>query len=202
MKTFLMISLTFLVGINTIRVAPLLNDQNGANFQAGFSNLKKLSPEFEFNTQLQSIQNVKQFTISAPKSAPSPTPTSPPVSDNNENRNITEYKTTDNSKPLNYKVGNEFEIKLEGNPTTGYSWYLKSLDKASNAIVSPVNLNSNNSTANYIQYPKNAEEVGVGGTFNFKFKGVANGQTKLNFDYKRPWEDTPIETKEYSVVIA
>ena len=84
----------------------------------------------------------------------------------------------------------EFKVALEGNPTTGYSWFLKNVEEIKNSgLIELLNLNEHCS-ADYVQ-KGNEGLVGVGGVFCFKFKvNNAEGKDmpKLCFEYKRPWE--------------
>ena len=91
---------------------------------------------------------------------------------------------------LKVENNKEFKIALEGNPTTGYSWYLKNAEEIKNSgIIEELNLDELNS-AEYVQKGE-GNLVGRGGVFCFKFK-VKNPEgknlPKLNFEYKRPWE--------------
>ena len=91
---------------------------------------------------------------------------------------------------LKVENNKEFKIALEGNPTTGYSWFLKNAEEIKNSgIIAELNLNELNS-ADYVQRSE-GNKVGMGGVFCFKFKvKEAEGKNlpKLNFEYKRPWE--------------
>ena len=100
---------------------------------------------------------------------------------------VTELKVEDNK---------EFNIVLEGNPTTGYSWSMQNVEalKISN-IIQPLNLNEYNNSDDYIQDAHEPGLCGVGGKWVFKFKvnnAAGKELPKLLFEYKRPWEkDVP-----------
>jgi general secretion pathway protein G len=81
-------------------------------------------------------------------------------------------------KTLDAKVGDVVEIKLDGNPTTGYSWSTTKLQGDS--------VKQNGDPA-YAQ-KNNDGRVGGGGTFTFKFTVEKVGQSTLNLGYARPWE--------------
>ena len=81
-----------------------------------------------------------------------------------------------------------FKIALEGNPTTGYSWYMKNSEEIKNSgLIEILNLDEHLSA----EYLKEGNLLGQGGVFCFKFK-VNNKEKKempkLLFEYKRPWE--------------
>ena len=91
---------------------------------------------------------------------------------------------------IKIKNGQEFNIKINGNPTTGYSWYLNNEDELKAAGVEPINLNEYKS-GNYVQDEAPQGMCGVGGVFDFKFK-LAEGKKNvpdIKFSYKRPWEN-------------
>lgn len=99
-----------------------------------------------------------------------------------------------NGDSINLKIGDDIEIKLESNPTTGYSWFLS--DKFDSAIVSvtgPI----------YMESKNNKELVGAGGYEIFTIKAISKGKTSIILNYKRPWEEEvePIETFEINISI-
>lgn len=91
---------------------------------------------------------------------------------------------------MDKKVGEEFSIILDANPTTGYQWsidydheYLELMDRRYNSEASP-------------------EIVGAGGQEVFKFKALKSGITEIKFSYLRLWESVqPIEEKIYLIEI-
>jgi len=89
---------------------------------------------------------------------------------------------------LSAKVGEEFDITLASNPTTGYLWeaeydgaYLELEGKEYTPMESPL--------------------VGSGGSDKFTFHPLKEGEAKITFKYQRSWEEQPIETKIYLVTI-
>jgi len=89
-----------------------------------------------------------------------------------------------------------FSVKLNGNPTTGYSWVLMNEEEiASSGVVSKV-------ADDYVEDEHEEGMVGVGGTFTFEFM-VNNACGKqlpnLVFGYKRPWEDEVADKAEYTL---
>mmetsp|Transcript_8788 Transcript_8788/g.18786 ORF Transcript_8788/g.18786 Transcript_8788/m.18786 type:complete len:113 (-) Transcript_8788:1533-1871(-) len=88
--------------------------------------------------------------------------------------------TTGREETLEIETGKEFEVKLKGNPSTGYSWELLSDQQASHMTV--VNDGKHGFEVS------NPGTCGSGGTFIFRFRGKAPGSTDLRFVYVRPWE--------------
>lgn len=94
---------------------------------------------------------------------------------------------------LSKKVGDTIVIRLESNPTTGYSWSLAEIpsdiiQKVSN-IYEPLKTSGN--------------IVGSGGTEIWTFKAISKGNTTLTFQYARPWEKDvpPIKTETYQITV-
>jgi len=83
-------------------------------------------------------------------------------------------------------------IKLDGNPTTGYTW-VSSVKP--DGVIREV---SNEYKQEFNPLGKN----GVGGTFIFKFESVAPGEAELVFQYLREWENNPPENiTAYKVIV-
>jgi inhibitor of cysteine peptidase len=96
---------------------------------------------------------------------------------------------TDPGKTIRVKVGEEFTISLKANPTTGYDWectsvyeWIQPLDKTYQA--------------------DNTGLVGSGGTDIFRFKAHGQGKATLDFVYKRLWETTSVEQKNFTVEVS
>ena len=107
------------------------------------------------------------------------------------NCNLVCFKQEGGNAELKVENNKEFKVALEGNPTTGYSWFLKNAEEIKNSkIIEILNLDEHG-TAEYVQKGNEHGLVGVGGVFCFKFK-VNNTEgkdlPKLAFEYKRPWE--------------
>lgn len=99
-----------------------------------------------------------------------------------------------NGDSINLKINDNVEIKLESNPTTGYSWFLS--DKVDSTIVSvndPV----------FIESKKDKKLVGAGGYEIFTIKAISKGKTSIILNYERPWEEEgePIETFEITISV-
>lgn len=90
-------------------------------------------------------------------------------------------------------IEDEFFIKMKGNPTTGYSWFLAETSNKDDLVA--LNLNDVNSSKNYESSPNPAKLLGSGGVYYFKFKGVKEGNYSLMFVKKRIWEQNSIDEK-------
>lgn len=90
------------------------------------------------------------------------------------------------------EVGRNFNISIDGNPTTGYVWSVKSLLGASEDSTPNIALVN----SKYITDKAAEEMVGAAGKYNFKFK-AAPGNYTVTMQYKRPWEAQAAQTKSY-----
>jgi inhibitor of cysteine peptidase len=100
-----------------------------------------------------------------------------------------------NGKAVTVKVGDDIQVILAGNPTTGYTWN-GSLSDADKAVLQqqgePV----------YAQGNTDPSIVGSGGTMTFTYKAAAAGQVTLNLGYARPWESVqPIQTFTVTITV-
>lgn len=88
----------------------------------------------------------------------------------------------DNSSTVELAVGQELQVRLAGNPTTGYAWSLTGLDE---------NFLQQEGEANY---ESDSDLIGAGGVYTFHFKALRAGQTSLTLAYARSFEpDVPPE---------
>jgi inhibitor of cysteine peptidase len=86
----------------------------------------------------------------------------------------------DPALPIDVLQGRSFEIVLESNPTTGYSWALaKRLD---NHVVT---------LARNEYHPAEPTLAGSGGAEVWTFVARHEGTTTIAFSYRRPWEKDP-----------
>lgn len=89
-------------------------------------------------------------------------------------------------------TGEEFSVKLESNPTTGYSWRMALspdpgvVQSAGDRYVAP-----------------NTEMMGAPGQEIWTFRAVGEGSTRIVLEYVRPWEKDvpPARTHEMIVVV-
>lgn len=120
------------------------------------------------------------------------------------NSNTREFSLPNDQDAYEVSVpkGEDFAIKIRGNPTTGYGWFLDNPKQLEGSSVEALNLNDMNS-AEYVADDHPNGMVGVGGYYYFKFKAVgdANTSTNLTFIHKRPWETTNLRTAVVTVKI-
>ena len=83
--------------------------------------------------------------------------------------------------------GETFEITLDSNPTTGYSWQAE-FDESYLELVDTT-------------FAADSDLIGAGGQETLVFKAIAKGQTTVQLLYQRPWEGEPIDTRSFDVEI-
>ncbi|KNE68648.1 hypothetical protein AMAG_12815 [Allomyces macrogynus ATCC 38327] len=97
---------------------------------------------------------------------------------------------------VNATVGDDFKIVLDSNATTGYQW----------EYVGPINVAPNNvvrmTSSEYQTAAAPAGMVGVGGKQIFHFVATAPGADLISFNFKRSWENAPVETYTVSVRVS
>ena len=88
------------------------------------------------------------------------------------------------------KKGKQFKIKLAGNPTTGYSWFLLNLESLDSSIAN-VDTNEDGSAGGYVSSVPEGEILpGAGGDFYFTFEAVSKTTEPVDFlfSYHAPWD--------------
>jgi len=99
---------------------------------------------------------------------------------------------SDNGKAVKVEKGRRVRIRLAGNPTTGYSWFLLPIKGAAVRAEGKV------------AYKAGAAKpgmVGVGGSFELMLTAARTGKSVIRLEYKRPWEKVPA-LRKFSVTLA
>ncbi len=87
----------------------------------------------------------------------------------------------ENRSYLPIRKNDKFILEVEGNPTTGYKWYLENAEiVAKNKILFPNNLDSNGSG---VFFNSNKEKNLINGIYHFQFIAKEQGNEKLVFSY-------------------
>jgi inhibitor of cysteine peptidase len=102
-----------------------------------------------------------------------------------------ELRAENSGKTLQLAAGTVVRVTLASNPSTGYSWVLKTLDAK---VVEQ--------TAQKFVPPEN-QIPGKGGQEVWTFTAKAAGTTPLRLEYRRPWEKdvAPGEVFEAKLVV-
>jgi inhibitor of cysteine peptidase len=101
---------------------------------------------------------------------------------------------TEKFNEVTVKKGETFEISLEGNATTGYSWEFKVVAGKASLV-----------NEDYIVDPSPPGEFwcGVGGRQFAAFKADEKGKIEIQAEYKRPWakNDAPAKSQTFKITV-
>jgi inhibitor of cysteine peptidase len=114
-----------------------------------------------------------------PAATPTPTPTTPVSTTQVPGKEVPMYNESSNGSTITVAPGGEtFGIRLNENPTTGYSW---------NATITPGLILVSDG---YDQNPETAGLMGAGGTHHWILRsGNETGDQQFRAIYQRPWEN-------------
>lgn len=94
-----------------------------------------------------------------------------------------------NGQTIELSAGQKLEIKLAGNPTTGFNWEVSEID---DSIIKQ---------SGEAEYKSDSDLIGSGGMFTYSFEAVQPGTTTLKLIYHRSWEkDIPPE-QEFAITV-
>ncbi|WP_414469413.1 protease inhibitor I42 family protein [Methanobacterium sp. ACI-7] len=82
-------------------------------------------------------------------------------------------------KQLTLKVNSKFSVKIESNPSTGYTW-IPEYDLDSLKLIK----------SKYIPPKIDNLTVGAPGTQKFVFKALKTGETDITMKHIRPWDNS------------
>ena len=80
------------------------------------------------------------------------------------------------------EVGQELEVSLPANPSTGFGWTI---------VIDDPSVLEQVGESEFVS--ESEELVGAGGVLTMRFVGLAQGSTRLRLDYERPFEDVEPE---------
>jgi inhibitor of cysteine peptidase len=97
----------------------------------------------------------------------------------------------DDGNQITLQKGQTLTVKLEANPTTGYTWEMV---EPEGAILRQ---------AGEPEFNPDSELLGAPGTLTLRFEAVEAGQMDLRLVYHRPWETgaEPLETFTVQVTV-
>lgn len=99
----------------------------------------------------------------------------------------------DNGKTINVKQGQTFSLKLNENPSTGYSWQLE--------LSSGLKLLSDKYYSSQSSGTNGRIFVGAGGYHLWVIQAKNKGSQQVEATYERPWEQAGIKTFKLNVVV-
>ncbi|MFZ0914739.1 MAG: protease inhibitor I42 family protein [Candidatus Korobacteraceae bacterium] len=94
----------------------------------------------------------------------------------------------DNGKDIDLPAGGTLAIRLNSNPSTGYSWAIK-------GDPSPLRLVKSSTKKN----GQNSHVAGAPITQEFRLRAVSAGMASLTLEYRRPWEHDVAPVKTFQV---
>ncbi len=94
----------------------------------------------------------------------------------------------DTGKTVEIAIGDELEIILPANPTTGYDWEVSSID-------------SSILQSNKADFVANTPAIGAGGLEVIKFQAIATGKSELKLIFHRPFEQNTPPLKNFAVTV-
>lgn len=96
----------------------------------------------------------------------------------------------DNGRSIDLPQGRTLAIKLEANPSTGYTWEVAELN--------PPILRQEGA----VEFKPNSTLIGAPGTMTFRFKAINTGNTTLELIYHRPWEQDVAPLKTFTLQVS
>jgi len=101
------------------------------------------------------------------------------------------FDATDPDKPVEVSAGNEFNIVVQANPTTGYHWEL--MGELDGNVVEFISKDYN---------PDEPVLVGSGGVDIWNFKAAGSGETTITLGSYSPSNDAePEQTLTFTVIV-
>lgn len=95
----------------------------------------------------------------------------------------------DSGRTVELQVADKLDVTLNGNPTTGFTWEINSLDETiMKQIGKP-------------DFKPDSGAVGSGGKETFHFGAVASGQSDLKLIYHQPWATNVLPSQTFEVII-
>ena len=88
---------------------------------------------------------------------------------------------------ISVKQYENFEIKRQSNPSTGYKWYVE-YDSSFIKLLSQ-------------QYISSDMKLGSGGYDQYLFRTLRIGSTSIKFIYKKTWEEKDITAESLTILI-
>jgi inhibitor of cysteine peptidase len=97
---------------------------------------------------------------------------------------------SDSGSEILVATGDQFQVELESNPSTGYSWNLD-LESATSIVT----LRSSDYSAEV------TEQVGAPGVETFVFEATGPGATIIRLEYIRPFDELPIPERVVEFIV-
>ena len=90
-------------------------------------------------------------------------------------------------------AGHTATLSLDANPSTGYAW--------TGLVLGGDAVQMDSAEGTYIPDVQTDTMTGAGGQTQYAVTAVKPGRSILTFDYRRSWEDAPLEQRVYLAVV-
>jgi len=102
--------------------------------------------------------------------------------------------TAEAGRAVTLGPGDELQVRLAANRTTGYRWQLAD---------DPAPILASEAEVTYEPLDTAGGRLGAGGTDVWRFRAAAAGRTELVFEYWRPWERsaTPADSVRFPITV-
>lgn len=95
-----------------------------------------------------------------------------------------------NGDEIAVRTGDRFDVTLEGNPTTGYDWYV---DETDESVVTLADRS----------FEPSSSAIGAGGMVTLTFEAVGPGTAHVRLVYERSFEEVePLEDFTFTVSVS
>jgi inhibitor of cysteine peptidase len=95
----------------------------------------------------------------------------------------------DDGMRIELETGDEVELVLPGNPSTGYEWVMTEAPPNLQQVGEP-------------EFVPESDLIGSGGEIHFRFKATEPGTAQLSLSYERPFEEVePLDAFEIEVTV-
>ncbi|MGB9880725.1 MAG: protease inhibitor I42 family protein [Anaerolineae bacterium] len=95
----------------------------------------------------------------------------------------------DSGAMIELRVGEQIELVLDANPSTGYNWEVAGEVKVVKLVGEP-------------QFMPDSKALGAGGKMTMRFQAVAPGEEWLRLVYRRSWEEGVAPEKTFELYIS
>ena len=99
-----------------------------------------------------------------------------------------QYDERSNGKEISPKASEEFEVVLPESRTAGYHWVITENGKPTLELLSEITI-------------PNAGAIGGSSHHFWRFRASAPGQTRLAFEYLRPWEKSAEPARTFTLKV-
>lgn len=94
----------------------------------------------------------------------------------------------DSGSMIELRVGDQFDLVLDANPTTGYNWEVAERVRVVEQVGEPA-------------FTPESRALGAGGKMTIRFQAVAPGEEWLRLVYRRSWEESIAPQKTFELYI-